>query len=120
MAGKKPNIDPRAVFLNVPYDKEFIELFLAYISGIVVLGMVPRAALEIPGSQRRLDRILDIVADCKYSIHDLSRVELDSTPPPTPRFNMLLELGLSVAFQEYSSHWHEWFIFETINWRQQK
>jgi hypothetical protein len=105
------------VFLNIPYDKKFNKLFLAYISGIAAFGLVPRATLEISSSSRRLDRILAVIADCRYSIHDLSRVELDSTAPRTPRFNMPFELGLSVAHEKFLKKNHEWFVCESQKFR---
>ena len=109
------------VFLNIPYDPPFSPLFLAYIAGISVFGLVPRATLEIPGSTRRLDRIITLIKSCQYSIHDLSRVELDPTPPATPRFNMPFELGLAVALDAaFPKKRHTWFVFETAQWRMQK
>src|SRR5438874_677148 len=84
-----------SVFLNIPYDHSFENLYLAYIAGVSAYGRVPRATLEIPSSARRLDRILDVMTECSYSIHDLSRVELDRSAPLTPRFNMPFELGLA-------------------------
>jgi hypothetical protein len=90
---------PRAdVFLNVPCDKHFQKPCLAYISGISAFGLVPRATLEIPANTRRLDRVLKLIRGCQYSVHDLSRVELDAKRPPTPRFNMPFEQGLCVAW----------------------
>jgi hypothetical protein len=88
------------VFLNIPYDEKFGGLFLAFISGISAFGLVPRATLEITTSVRRLDRILDLIRHCEYSIHDLSRVEMDRGFPRTPRFNMPFELGLAVALEK--------------------
>jgi hypothetical protein len=106
------------VFLNIPYDTKFERLFRAYICGTSAFGLVPRATLEIPGGARRLDRILELIRSCKYAIHDLSRVELDRTPPLTPRFNMPFELGLSVAHEKASkSGRHEWFVCESMNFR---
>jgi hypothetical protein len=102
------------VFLNIPYDQKFDRLFLAYISGIAAFGLIPRATLEIPSSSRRLDRILGLIQSCQYSIHDLSRVELDLHRPRTPRFNMPFELGLSVAHEKASKPGnHEWFVCES-------
>jgi hypothetical protein len=49
------------VFLNIPYDPKFERLFVAYIAGITVFGMMPRATLEIVTSSRRLDRILKLI-----------------------------------------------------------
>jgi hypothetical protein len=106
------------VFLNIPYDTRFERLFRAYICGTSAFGLVPRATLEIPGGGRRLDRILELIRSCKYAIHDLSRVELDRTPPLTPRFNMPFELGLSVAHEKASKRGrHEWFVCESMNLR---
>lgn len=100
-------------FINVPYDESYEDLYLGFIAGLSGFGLTPRATLEIPGSQRRLDRIVRLLRSCRYSFHDLSRVELDLTPPPTPRFNMPFELGLAVALEKTQRQRHEWFVFET-------
>jgi hypothetical protein len=94
---KSPEFSDNTVFLNIPYDGGFRRLYLAYISGLIHLGLKPRATIEIPGGQNRLDKIFDLIRSCRYSIHDLSRVQLDRKPPATPRFNMPFELGLAVA-----------------------
>jgi hypothetical protein len=75
-------------------------------------GLTPRATIEIPGSQRRLSRIIGLIDQCAYSIHDLSRVTLDRALPRTPRFNMPFELGLAVAKAEVVRSHHRWFLFE--------
>ena len=75
-----PLPDPNGVFLNVPYDEEFSSLYVAYIVGLFQLGMVPHLASEIPGGDRRLDRIFELIQSCRYSIHDLSRVEVSVAP----------------------------------------
>ena len=101
------------VFLNIPYDDKFEKLFVAYVAGISAFGLVPRATLEIPDSSRRLEKILKLAKHCKYSIHDLSRVERDAKKPRVPRFNMPFELGLSVAFaSEHKVQRPNWFVFE--------
>jgi len=105
------------VFLNLPYDKKSEKLFLAYICGIQALGMGPRVTLEIPGGTRRLDRILALMQSCQFSIHDLSRVELDRKRPRTPRFNMPFELGLAVAWERMQKEKHAWFVMESVNYR---
>ena len=100
------------VFLNVPYDRYFVDLFLAYTAGLTSLGLFPRATLEIAGGERRLDRTLDLIQHCRYSLHDLSRVEVGPGRSPTPRFNMPFELGLAVACQRVQPNRHTWFVFE--------
>jgi hypothetical protein len=111
----------KSVFLNLPYDRSFQNLFLSFIAGTSALGLIPRATLEIPGSARRLDRILSLIQSCQYSVHDLSRVQLDRHPPATPRFNMPFELGLTVGANGIrSTTAHVWFVFERMPWRLQK
>jgi hypothetical protein len=117
---KPPKQNRDTVFLNIPYDSRFRRLYLAYIAGLCHLDLKPRATLEIPGGQRRLDKILDLIRSCPYSIHDLSRVELDKISPATPRFNMPFELGLAVASAKIDEAPEGWFVFETIDRRLQK
>ena len=67
---------PNAVFLNIPYDDRFRRLYLAYIVGLVHLGLEPRVPLGIPGGDRRLDRIMDLIQGCRYSIHEQSSKQI--------------------------------------------
>jgi hypothetical protein len=105
------------VFLNLPYDPNFVKLFIAYICAIHALGMVPRVALEIAESKRRLERIFELLQSCEFSVHDLSRVQLDREKPRTPRFNMPFELGLAVACEMTSCGQHVWFVLESVKHR---
>src|SRR6266567_946170 len=102
-----------SVFLNIPYDSAFENLYLAYIAGLSAFGLIPRATLEIPTSQRRLERILKLIQECAYSIHDLSRVQLAAKAPRVPRFNMPFELGLAVA-QNVRNRQETWYVCETV------
>lgn len=113
-------LDQKAVFLNIPYDQEFRSLYVAYIVGLCHLGFVPHIASEIPGGERRLERILGLIRSCRYSIHDLSRVELSTATPATPRFNMPLELGLSITWAVLHPKRHTWFLWEAEPRRIQK
>jgi hypothetical protein len=118
---KIASVQPNAVFLNIPYDPKFRALYLAYIAGLVHLGLVPRVTLGLPGGKRRLDKILAEIRGCRYSIHDLSKVSLDRNSPfTTPRFNMPFELGLAVGWEKSNPTKHTWFIFETRTYRLQK
>lgn len=114
------HISPNTAFLNIPYDRGFESLFLAYIAGLCGSGLVPRATLEIPGGSTRLDRIVQLVKSCRYSFHDLSRVQLDRRLPPTPRFNMPFELGLTVAWTMTGARNHDWFVLESRTHRLKK
>jgi len=115
-----PLVQANAVFLNIPYDDRFRRLYLAYIVGLTELGLQPRATLGIAGGERRLDRIFALIQSCRYSIHDLSRVEIDRSYPPTPRFNMPFELGLAMAWEKLNPSRHTWFVCESRVRRVQK
>jgi hypothetical protein len=109
---QRGNPNPRFAFLNIPFDKPFAPLCLAYISGLCGFGLVPQAVLQIPGSQRRLDRLTELMSQCQYSFHDISRVELDKARPRVPRFNMPFELGVAVGMAGFSGDDHFWYAFE--------
>jgi hypothetical protein len=114
------SIQENRVFLNVPYDPSFRNLYIAYIVGLAHFGLKPVATLAIPGGEARLDRIFDLIKTSRYSIHDLSRVQLSRTPPATPRFNMPFELGMSVAWAKLNPEQHTYILCETIARRAQK
>jgi hypothetical protein len=116
---RKPKRSAKAesVFLNIPYDGAFENLLLAYIAGISAFGFVPRATLEIPFGERRLERILALIEASEYSIHDLSRVQLDGNAPRTPRFNMPFELGLTIGMRNAN---HSWIVCESVKRRVNK
>jgi len=113
---RKPNRSAKAerVFLKIPYDDAFENLLLAYISGISAFGFVPRATLEIPFGQRRLERILSLIESSEYSVHDMSRVQLNGSAPRTPRFNMPFELGLTIGMRDAN---HSWIVCESVRRR---
>jgi hypothetical protein len=66
-----------SVFLNIPYDDAFENLYLAYIVGLTQLGLRINATLAIP-NQGRLEAIMDLIEQSNFSIHDLSRIELST------------------------------------------
>lgn len=105
--------DPNGVFLNIPYDEEFRSLYVAYIVGLCQLDLIPHLASEIPGGERRLNRIFQLIKSCRYSIHDLSRIEVSVTATAVPRFNMPLELGMTITWQNLHPDRHTWFVWES-------
>ena len=109
-----------SAFLNIPYDQQYESLYLAFIAGLCAFGLRPRATIEIPSTRRRLERIVVLIRGCRYSFHDLSRVQLDRNSPATPRFNMPFELGLAVDWSLGAGSSHEWFVFESMPHRLSK
>ncbi len=84
-----------SVFVNCPYDDAYRPLLCAILFAIHDCGFLARTALEDVGSgETRLDKIARIVRESRFSVHDISRVEV--TPEsPLPRFNMPFECGLA-------------------------
>jgi hypothetical protein len=94
----------RDVFINCPFDSDYRPYFWAIVFVVIRSGFRPRCALEADdSSENRFDKICNIVKECRYGIHDISRTELD---PKTklPRFNMPLELGLFIAARRFGAH----------------
>jgi hypothetical protein len=106
-----------SAFLNIPYDNQYTNLYFAFIAGLCAFGLDPRATLEIATGERRLDRIFGLMTACRYSFHDLSRVQLDRAAPRTPRFNMPFELGLLLGWQKTKTPPHTWVVFESVRRR---
>jgi hypothetical protein len=109
---------PDVVFVNLPYSSEYEERFLAIATTLALLGVVPTAAIVAPTGATRLDRIINLLWQCPASIHDLSWIELDTTAPATPRFNMPFELGVAVALSRLRDH--ECIVLDTVAHRLDK
>jgi hypothetical protein len=105
-----------SVFLNIPYDSKFEDLYLAYVVGLTQLGLKINLTLAAP-NQGRLDRIFRLIERSAVSIHDPSRIELSSG---IPRFNMPLELGLALYHSRTTRGRHKVFVFESKPWRMQR
>lgn len=90
------------VFINCPFDNEYKPLFDAIIFAVQIAGFIPRSAREASNAADiRIDKILRIISECKYGIHDLSRTELGANG--LPRFNMPFELGLDIACKKFGN-----------------
>lgn len=95
------------VFLNCPFDLRYKPLFDAMVFAVHDCGFIARCALEeVDASQVRIDKIYNIIGDCRYGIHDISRTELDDTSG-FPRFNMPLELGVFLGAKKFGQLEHK-------------
>ena len=95
------------VFLNFPFDAQYLSIRNAIVFSIFDRGFVPRCALEIDNSgEVRFDRIQRLIDESKFGIHDISRTELDLSTK-LPRFNMPLELGVFIGARRYGSSKHK-------------
>jgi hypothetical protein len=90
--------DNRTVFINCPFDPTYRQIFDAIVFCVCALDFEPRCALEQDsGTKERLTKILNLIEECPYCIHDLSYMKID---PRTrlPRHNMPFELGLFLGY----------------------
>lgn len=89
------------VFINCPFDAEFDGMFHAMVFAIFDCGFIARCAKEESNSADvRIEKIINIIKQSKYGVHDISRTEL-CTKTKLPRFNMPLELGMFLGARKY-------------------
>jgi hypothetical protein len=89
------------VFINCPFDKDYEPLFYAMVFAIRDLDLTPISAQHInDGGEPGINKIFELIEDCRFSIHDISRTELDPIHG-LPRFNMPFELGLDLGCKRY-------------------
>lgn len=101
----RPTDFDRNVFINCPFDDPYKPLFDAIVFTVYDMGFRPKCAKDVSNAgQPRFNKIQDLIEKCKYSIHDISRTELDSVSG-LPRFNMPLELGLDLECRHYGSNY---------------
>lgn len=95
------------VFINCPFDKKYKPIFNAIVFVIHDAGFIARCSREILDSgQTRLRSIISIIAECRYGIHDISRIEV-SRKSKLPRFNMPFECGLFWGNLGYGNSKHK-------------
>ena len=96
----------RDVFVNCPFDDTYKPIFHAIVFAVHNLGFRALCVLGIDdASEARLEKIMRIIGQCAYSIHDISSVGLSSATN-LPRFNMPLELGLDLGCKRFGSKTH--------------
>jgi len=111
------------VFINCPFDDQFIPLLRSILFSIIYLGFTPRIALErFDSGEARIDKIIDLIKASKFSIHDLSRIQ-SSEKLEYFRLNMPFELGLDIGckiFKDGQAKDKKCLILEKEKYRYQK
>ena len=93
----------RNVFVNCPFDERFLPLLRPLLFTVIYLDLSPRIALERTDSgESRLDKIVQLIRESKFSIHDLSRSEANAAGE-LYRLNMPFELGLDYGCRLFGS-----------------
>lgn len=98
---KMSNVDfDKNIFINCPFDNDYINDILKPMLYIIIQnGYHPRLTLEVSdSSQFRLIKIIQIIKECKYSIHDLSKVKA-TKKGEYARMNMPFELGIDFGIK---------------------
>jgi hypothetical protein len=111
------------VFINCPFDEDYRQLMLAVIFTVSYLDYKPRLSLESSDSGKtRIDKILNLIKESKFGIHDLSRI-LSTDKEEHYRMNMPFELGIDYGCQKLQGGvWQEKkiLILEKEKYRYQK
>jgi hypothetical protein len=96
----------RNVFINCPFDDAYVPIFDAIVFTVHHAGFRPLSArARMNSGVVRLGRLIELIGDSRYSIHDLSRTEIDDRS--LPRFNMPLELGIVIGCMHFGTKRHQ-------------
>jgi hypothetical protein len=99
---KKHENYERNVFINCPFDDKYFDLLQTLLFTIIYYGFKPRISLENSDSgQSRLEKIVQLITESKYSIHDLSRLQAKSANEYY-RLNMPFELGIDYGLRKFN------------------
>lgn len=102
----EPALYQRNVFINCPFDDTYKPLFQAIVFTVQACGFTPRCAQEEDNTADiRIQKIIRIINDCHYGIHDISKADLDTTTQ-LARFNMPLELGIFIGAHHFAPPKH--------------
>lgn len=112
----------RNVFINCPFDEEFEPLLQAIIFTVIFLKFNPRLASEAAdGAETRIAKIVSLIAESRYSIHDLSRSVAREIGEHF-RLNMPFELGIDYGCRKFAGeHFSlkKFLILEEVKYRYQ-
>lgn len=110
------------VFINCPFDDKYLSILRPVLFAVIYLGFTPRIASEsLDSGQPRFQKIVTLIEESKYAIHDLSRIRAEKEGEYY-RLNMPFELGMDVGCRIFrSGMWQEkrCLILETQRYRYQ-
>lgn len=91
------------VFVNCPFDDSYLPLLRPLLFCVIYLELTPRIALEaLDSGAPRFEKIVSLIRQSKYAIHDLSRLQ-SSAAGEYFRLNMPFELGLDIGCRLFRS-----------------
>lgn len=86
------------VFINCPFDQKFKKFLEPILFTVLYCDFNPLISQTRDSGKVRLNSIIDLVRNSKYSIHDLSRNQA-SQAGEISRFNMPFELGIDLGIR---------------------
>lgn len=97
----------KKVFINCPYDDDYKHFFAMIVFYCFYFGYEPVFASEEIGAQTRIDKIINMISNCEFGIHDISKPK-----DRLPRYNMAFELGLDFMSRHKSDSRNKLLILE--------
>lgn len=95
------------VFVNCPFDESFYPLLRPLLFTIIYVGLKPRIATErLDSGEVRIIKIIELIEESKYAIHDLSRIK-STKKGEYFRLNMPFELGIDVGCRLFKGGVHK-------------
>lgn len=90
------------IFINCPFDDKYFDLLKTLIFTVVYCDYIPRIASESSDSGlSRLEKIIVLIQESQYAIHDLSRLQAKSVDEYY-RLNMPFELGIDYGLRRFN------------------
>ena len=96
------NTSNKNVFINCPFDNEYLPLLQPMIFTLIALGFTPRISKErLDSGETRFSKICQLISESAFGIHDLSRIRA-AKKGEYSRFNMPFELGLDIGAKVFN------------------
>lgn len=87
-------MNPNAIFINCPFDNKYKPMLRAMLFVARFYGLeIKIASSDTDSKSSRLQRIIELMKESKYSVHDLSKL-MSEKRKEYYRMNMPFELGL--------------------------
>ena len=89
------------VFINCPFDADYIDILRPILFCVLALGFEPRIAFERANSaEARIDKIVELINESKFGVHDISRL-MAKRKGEYFRLNMPFELGIDYGCRKF-------------------
>jgi hypothetical protein len=89
------------VFINCPFDAQYVAILRPIVFVVLYLKLEPRiASASLDSGRPRFTKLIELIAESKYAIHDLSRLKA-TKKNEFFRLNMPFELGLDIGCREF-------------------